>query len=93
MAKYILEYSEEFIEHVDKHQLSGQKKICEKIDKLLDEIELHPTTGTGQIEPLKGYGEHSVWSRRIDKKHRLIYEVFEEEKRVEILSAFGHYDE
>lgn len=93
MSIYIIDYSETFLEHVKKHRLSGQKKICEKIDKLLDEIELHPTTGTGQVELLKGYGERSVWSRRIDKKHRLTYEVFEEEKRVEILSAYGHYDE
>ncbi|GJQ08207.1 Txe/YoeB family addiction module toxin [Capnocytophaga cynodegmi] len=93
MEIYTIDYSETFLEHVKNHYHSGQKKICEKIDKLLDEIELHPTTGTGQVEPLKGYGERSVWSRRIDKKHRLTYEVFEEEKRVEILSGYGHYDD
>ncbi len=51
------------------------------------------TTDTGQIEPLKGYGERNVYSYRIDKKHHLIYEVFEEEKRVDLLAAYGHYDE
>lgn len=51
------------------------------------------TTDTGQIEPLKGYGERNVFSYRIDKKHHLIYEVFEEEKRVDLLAAYGHYNE
>ena len=51
------------------------------------------TTDTGQIEPLKGYGERNVYSYRIDKKHHLIYEVFEEEKCVDLLAAYGHYDE
>ena len=27
-----------------------------KLSKLLDEIREHPRTGTGQVEPLKGYG-------------------------------------
>jgi len=27
------------------------------------------------------------------EKHRFIYEVFEEEKKVEVLSAFGHYND
>ncbi len=27
------------------------------------------------------------------KNHRLVYEVFEEEKRVELLSAYGHYND
>lgn len=72
---------------------SGQKKNLEKIDALLDEIELHPTTGTGKPEALKGYGERSVYSRRIDQKHRLTYEIFEEEKFVKVLACYGHYDD
>lgn len=92
MEIYNFEYSDKYFEHLEKHQKSGQKKLLAKIDSLLDEIELHPTIGTGQVEPLKGYGERNVYSRRIDKKHRLVYEVFEQEKRVEILSCYGHYE-
>lgn len=57
------------------------------------ELQEHPTTGTGQVEALKGFGERAIYSRRIDKKHRLIYEIFEEEKIVAVLSAYGHYEE
>lgn len=85
---YKLKYSDEYLKHLK----SGQRKVLAKIDSLLDEIETHPTTGTGQVEPLKGYGERNVYSRRIDKKHRLTYEVFEEERYIEILSAYGHYE-
>lgn len=89
---YKLNFSKDFSDDLIKIRKSGQKKALEKIDSFLDEIEKHPTAGTGQVEPLKGYGERSVYSRRIDKKHRLVYEVFEDEKRVEILACYGHYE-
>ena len=43
-----------------------------KLAVLLDELKIHPRTGTGQVEPLKGY-DGTVYSRRITKEHRLIY--------------------
>lgn len=33
------------------------------------------------------------WSRTITKKHRMIYEIFEAEVYVDVLSAYGHYDD
>lgn len=61
-----------------------------KLSKLLDEIREHPRTGTGQVEPLKGYGGN-VYSRRITHEHRLVYRIYEEVVEVLVLSAFGHY--
>lgn len=61
-----------------------------KLSKLLDEVREHPRTGTGQVEPLKGYGGN-VYSRRITREHRLIYRIYEEVVEVLVLSAFGHY--
>ena len=43
-------------------------------------------------EPLKGKPEKR-WSRQITKKHRLVYRIFEHEIYVEVLSAYGHYDD
>ena len=63
-----------------------------KATKLLGEIALHPYTGTGHPEPLRG-NRTGQWSRSISKKHRLIYEVFEEEVHIDILSTYGHYDD
>lgn len=33
-----------------------------------------------------------LYSRRINRQHRLIYEVFEEEKIIKILSLWTHYE-
>ena len=59
-----------------------------KIGELYD----HPKTGLGHPEPLKGKPE-GRWSREITKKHRLIYRIFETEVHVDVLSAYGHYDD
>jgi|GEM_PF-118493 len=79
---YILEEKPTFSLDVQRHKEAGQIKIIKKIASFLRELQEEPTQGTGQVERLKHYGERSVWSRRIDQKHRLVYEVFEEEKRV-----------
>ena len=63
-----------------------------KAVKLLNELVEHPKTGTGHPEPLKGKPENR-WSRQITKKHRLVYRIFEAEVYVDVLSAYGHYDD
>jgi toxin YoeB len=55
----------------------------------LEELAIHPFTGTGKPEPLK-YALNDCWSRRITLEHRLIYEVVD--TIVFILSAKGHYE-
>ncbi|MBP1540452.1 MAG: Txe/YoeB family addiction module toxin [Prevotella sp.] len=59
---------------------------------LIDELYEHPRTGTGKPEPLSS-DRAGQWSRRITKRHRLIYSIYENEVHVNILSAYGHYDE
>ena len=63
-----------------------------KAVKLLNELVEHPKTGTGHPEPLKGKPENR-WSRQISKKHRLVYRIFETEVYVDVLSAYGHYED
>ncbi len=70
---------------------NGGKAITNKIEKLLLELMEHPKTGTGQVEQLKGERQ-GQWSKRIDKKNRLIYTIDDEIVTVEIISAKGHYD-
>ena len=72
-----------------KHWARKDKKKAEKILRLLDEIIETPFTGTGKPEPLK-YIYSGCWSRRIDKGHRLIYEVRHDSIRV--LSCRYHDD-
>ncbi len=63
-----------------------------KVERFVEELQEHPTTGTGHPEPLKGKPEN-CWSREITRKHRLVYRIFETEVQVEVLAAYGHYDD
>ena len=88
---YNVKYSfkaKEGLEKLKKSEPSNFKKAV----KLLNEVAIHPKTGTGHPEPLKGEPENR-WSRKITKKHRLVYRIFETEVYVDVLSAYGHYDD
>ena len=63
-----------------------------KAVKILNDLSLHPRTGIGHPEQLSG-DRAGQWSRRITKKHRLVYEIYDEEVFVYILSAYGHYED
>ena len=65
------------------------KKMLRKINKLIKEIQRSPFEGTGKPEPLK-YDLAGLWSRRIDREHRLVYEVTGDELR--IYSCRYHYE-
>jgi len=67
-------------------------KTAEKIRKMLHELEEHPYTGMGKPEQLK-YQFAGAWSRRINKKDRLVYTVKENIVTVVILSMRFHYDD
>ena len=69
---------------------SGQKKTLKKIADLLEELRLHPTTGTGHVEQLKGnYSDY--WSREISKGDRMIYSIEDDKVIVYVVSLKGHY--
>jgi len=65
------------------------KKILLKINSLIKDIQSHPFDGIGKPEPLK-YDLAGLWSRRIDREHRLVYRV--DEQDVYIYSCRYHYD-
>jgi toxin YoeB len=51
----------------------------------------HPAMGTGQVERLKG-DLSGYWSRRLNKKDRMIYKIDDVEAIVHLLSFKGHYE-
>ena len=73
-----------------KHKKSGDVASIKKIIKILTELQDHPYTGIGKPEELK-HELKGFWSRRINKKDRLIYEVHESTVTVYVVSAMGHY--
>jgi toxin YoeB len=80
---------------IKKHSKSGQKNFLQKIHSFIVEIQSSPRFGTGKPEHLRYLDEdgEETWSRRIDKKHRFIYSINEENKTIEVLSVWGHYED
>ena len=68
----------------------GDKSVQRKIEKIFEELREHPTTGTGKPEQLKG-DLSKYWSRRLNKKDRLIYSIDDNVVIVYIISLRGHY--
>ena len=92
MGRYSIEISKEALADLLKIKKSGKKTDVSKIEKIFLELEIHPTTGIGRPEKLK-YKEVNVWSRQINKKDRLIYEIIDHEVVIIIISALGHYSD
>ena len=64
------------------------KRIAQRIIKLIRISAKDPFSGIGKPEPLK-YELRGAWSRRINQEHRLVYEVTE--KSIRILACRYHY--
>ena len=67
----------------------NNKIILKRINYLLKDISRNPFLGIGKPEPLK-HKYKGFWSRRIDKEHRLIYRVKNNE--IHIAKCRFHYD-
>ena len=91
MSMYTITFAPEAKEGLAKLK-RNEPECYKKAVRLLNEIAIHPTTGTGHPEPLKGKPENR-WSRQISKKHRLVYRIFETEIQVYVLTAYGHYSD
>ncbi len=50
------------------------KRMDERINKLIRETQRAPFTGVGKPEPLK-HALSGFWSRRITDEHRMVYRV------------------
>jgi toxin YoeB len=74
---------------LDYWKKSGKINILKKIRSLLESIEETPFEGIGKPEGLK-HNLTGLWSRRIDRGNRLIYEVTSDV--IYIHSMKGHYD-
>ena len=66
-------------------------KLDKKARALIEIIKENPYKTPPTYEKLMG-DLTGAYSRRINIKHRLVYEVLEEEKTVKIISLWTHYD-
>lgn len=88
---YTLEYKDKALEDIRFFKEMGDSSIKTKINNLLDELEQHPYTGTGRPEKLRS-NLTGYMSRRINREHRLLYRVDEDNSIVTIVSFRGHYE-
>lgn len=91
MGKFRIKIEDSAQEDLIKIYKSGDKSTIKKLQKILLELENNHTTGIGNPELLK-HALSGLWSRRLNKKDRLIYEIIEEpEGLVVVIAALGHY--
>lgn len=65
--------------------------LAEKAKMLIELLQENPFQNPPPYEKLVG-DLNGMYSRRINVQHRLVYQVYEEEKTVKILSLWTHYE-
>lgn len=92
MGKYQIALTDRAKIHLSEWKKSGQHIALKKIQRIVHELSLTPYSGIGSPEPLK-FNFSGLWSRKIDNKNRIIYQVSEESEVVYVVSVKGHYDD
>jgi toxin YoeB len=90
MGRYKIALTDRAKTHLVEWKMSGQLIALRKIERIFNELSNTPYAGIGSPEPLK-YNLAEFWSRQIDRKNRIIYQVNEEVVTVFIISVKGHY--
>ncbi|MDD2510921.1 MAG: Txe/YoeB family addiction module toxin [Syntrophomonas sp.] len=75
----------------DKEKIKSIPALKTKTDKLLEVLKTNPYQNPPPYEKLIGDFK-GLYSRRINRQHRLVYRVIEEEKTVIIVSMWSHYE-
>lgn len=85
---YNLVYTKKAIKDIEK--IKGAK--LDNITKnLISIIKQNPYQTPPSYEKLVG-DLKGLYSRRINIKHRLVYQIYEEEKVIKIISLWSHYE-
>ncbi len=88
MVKYHIVFTKQAQKDKKRIKQSGLEK---KAKNLLRVIMENPYQNPPPYEALVGNLD-GFYSRRINLKHRLVYQVFEEEKTVKIVRMWTHYE-
>jgi toxin YoeB len=64
------------------------RQMLRRINRLIQATQLDPFAGIGKPEPLR-YSLAGLWSRRLDRIHRLVYEVTD--SAIIVHQCRGHY--
>lgn len=72
-------------------QLIKSSNLKSKVEALLNLITEQPYAYPPEFEVLKGDLKGAL-SRRINKQHRLVYEVLEQEQAIKVIMMWTHYE-
>ena len=75
----------------DKDKIKQHPALKRTVEKLLELIKVEPFKNPPPYESLVG-NLKGLYSRRINRQHRLVYRVLEEEKTIIIVSMWTHYE-
>jgi toxin YoeB len=75
----------------DKEKIKQFPALKRNVEKLLELIKENPFQNPPPYETLIG-DMKGLYSRRINRQHRLVYKVIEEEKTIVIVSMWSHYE-
>lgn len=85
---YQIVYTKKVVKDIPKIKSIG---VADKVKKLIEVIKENPFQNPPPYEKLVG-DLQGAYSRRINIQHRLVYQVFEQEKIVKIISVWSHYE-
>jgi len=89
-TKFTLKFSDVSLKDLAFHDKVGNRATIKRIDCILKELETTPFIGIGNPHQLS-HDYVGLWSRHLNKKDVIIYDVYDTEKIVQIYSARYHY--
>lgn len=85
---YSIVYTKKAIKDIE---LLKNANLHIKVKNLIELIKTNPYVNPPPYEKLQGQ-LFGAYSRRINIKHRLVYEVIEKDKIIKIISMWTHYE-
>ncbi len=81
-------YSKRAVKDLEKVKSS---LLYPKLKELVNILKQDPYTNLPRFKKLLGF--ENVYSRRLNIQHRLVYQIFDDELSVKVISVWGHYDD
>jgi len=75
----------------DRNKIKEIPVLMENANKLIEIIKINPFKNPPPYEKLSGNFKE-LYSRRINRQHRLVYRVLKNEKIIIIVSMWSHYE-
>ena len=85
---YKIVYRKQVLKDIPKLKSVG---LSEKTKNLIDILKENPFQNPPPYEKLVG-DLQGAYSRRINIQHRLVYQIYEEQKTIKIISVWSHYE-